>query len=111
MPKTGDVSRPANADERRDLAKRKKLRQRAIDLYEHSREFGEGDIYAGTERQDVFGDSPSQRQRRLRKLVVETEARIIRETSPRSEDADKAGVQKYALGGDVRYNPNRGKTY
>ena len=29
----------------------------------------------------------------------------------RSQDGNKQGTQQFTLGGDVRHNPNRGKTY
>ena len=29
----------------------------------------------------------------------------------RSQDGSKQGTQQFTLGGDVRHNPNRGKTY
>ena len=64
----------------------------------------------------------SQTVRRANRLkeLIEKEAVGLRDKTPlkpikkfrsRSQDGSKQGTQQFTLGGDVRHNPNRGKTY
>ena len=71
------------------------------------------------EMADIEAGRTIERANRLKKLI-EKEAVGLRDKTPlkpikkfrsRSQDGSKEGTQQFELGGDVRYNTNRGKTY
>lgn len=73
------------------------------------------------EMADIEAGRTIERANRLKKLI-EKEAVGLRDKTPvkpirkgkfvsRSQDGSKEGTQQFTLGGDVRHNPNRGKTY
>ena len=73
------------------------------------------------EMADIEAERAAKRANELKKLI-EKEAEGLRDKTPvkpirkgkfvsRSQDGSKEGTQQFTLGGDVRHNPNRGKTY
>ena len=73
------------------------------------------------EMADIEAERAAKRANELKKLI-EKEAEGLRDKTPvkpirkgkfvsRSQDGSKQGTQQFTLGGDVRHNPNRGKTY
>ena len=73
------------------------------------------------EMADIEAERAAKRANELKKLI-EKEAEGLRDKTPvkpirkgkfvsRSQDGSKEGTQQFAPGGDVRHNPNRGKTY
>ena len=73
------------------------------------------------EMADIEAGRTIKRADRLKKMI-EKEAKGLRDTTPikpirkgkfvsRSQDGSKEETQKFTLGGDVRHNTNRGKTY
>ena len=73
------------------------------------------------EMADIEAERAAKRANELKELI-EKEAEGLRDKTPvkpirkgkfvsRSQDGSKEGTQQFAPGGDVRHNPNRGKTY
>jgi hypothetical protein len=74
---------------------------------------------AVSEAMDFLSDNPTEVSRNIPKdpeipsgtKFISTPSSINSERFPRDEKAKRFATQKFAMGGDVRFNANRGKTY